>query len=451
MTAMRTASTRIGASLLLGLSAASAHAQWQPLWSTPWQHPEPIHSASPLKVRSAADGATFAGVDVTHHSASHVALVRFNPDGSFAWTRERPAQSLSGLLLLDAGRVAIVGDGGTAAAPLYINVYDATSGNLLWERQAAGGRTLTDERDDTEQVAVDSSGNILLLASDGGDYVIVRYDSAGNPLPTWRRTIDADEDVRASGILALPDGGVIVTGEGASLHGGYVTLRLDAQGSELFRDVDPGGIANPLGPAYLGIDADGNALLAAAPESPGGVPCAQVWKLSPTGARLWTRVLPNPGSLTSSMSIGGFTLAPNGDVLIVADMNSQPFRLVRLDGATGAVRQDVATPLPSNPSSMALAPNGRVLVGGYAFIDSSGHVGGRLVEFAASGAACRVANNVDMFSKVENSASANGWTVLGSTQFIPGTGNDAFVRRYDADGACSVVDVLFANGFQPGL
>jgi hypothetical protein len=80
---------RMVIAVLLTLVAPAAGAQWQPLWSTPWQHPEPFHSASPLRVSMAADGATFAGVDATHHSTAHVALVRFNADGSFAWTRER--------------------------------------------------------------------------------------------------------------------------------------------------------------------------------------------------------------------------------------------------------------------------------------------------------------------------------------------------------------------------
>jgi hypothetical protein len=432
--------------LLLAIAAPAAEAQWQPQWSTPWHHPEPFHSASPLRVRVAADGTTFAGVDVTHHSTAHVALVRFNADGSFAWTRERTAFSLAGIAFVGADRVAIAGDGGVVL-PVYVRLYDAASGDVVWDREAGGGETAVDARHDTQQLAVDASGNLMILASDNGDFVVIRFDANGDALPTWRRTIDADHDVHATGIVALPDGGAIVTGEGRTLGGGYVTVRLDAQGGGVFTDVDLGGIANPLGPSYLALDADGNAVVAAAPESSGGVPRAQVWKLSPTGARAWTKILPNPGSPTSGMSVGGFMLASNGDALVVVDAPGGTFRLLRLAAATGEVVWDVNAPTSGSPSTLGLAPNGRVLIGGYAFVGGGGQVSGRIAEFAANGEPCRVAEDLDMSSAVEASAGAGGWSVLGSTSFIQGVGSDAFVRRYDAEGACTLTDRLFVDGF----
>lgn len=432
--------------VLLAIGAPTADAQWQPQWSTPWQHPEPFHSASPLRVSMAADGATFAGVDATHHSTAHVALVRFNPDGSFAWTREREAFSLAGIAFVGADRVAIAGDGG-AVLPVYVRLYDAATGDVVWDREAGGGEAAVDARHDTQQLVVDANGNLMVLASDNGDFVVIRFDADGNALPTWRRTIDAEQDVHANGIVALPDGGAIVTGEGRTLGGGYVTVRFDAQGGEVFTDVDLGGIANPLGPSYLALDADGNAVVAAAPESSGGVPRAQVWKLSQNGKRLWTKMLPNSGSPTSGMSVGGFMLAANGDTLIVADAPGATFRLVRLAAATGDVVWDVNALAGGSPSTLGLAPNGRVLIGGYAFSGSGGQVSGRIAEFDASGEPCRIAEDLDMFSAVEAGASAAGWSVLGSTHFIQGVGSDAFVRQYDADGTCTLTDRLFVDGF----
>ncbi|MCB1576539.1 MAG: hypothetical protein KDI81_04135, partial [Xanthomonadales bacterium] len=76
------------------LFAPTASADWQPLWSTAWKHPEPFHSASPWRVRVAADGATFAAVDAVHHGLGHIALMRFEDNGQFTWLQEHAAASV---------------------------------------------------------------------------------------------------------------------------------------------------------------------------------------------------------------------------------------------------------------------------------------------------------------------------------------------------------------------
>lgn len=429
----------------LALVAPAAGAQWPPQWSTLWQHPEPFRSAIPLRTHVAADGAIFAATDVTHHNRSHVALARFEKAGNFAWLREHEALSLAGLALLDGGRVAIAGDSPSGAPAIYIRVYDAASGELIWSRETAGGQTFVDTRHDTEQVAVDASGNLMVLASDDGDYVVIRYDPDGNALAPWRRTIDLGAPVYANGIVALADGGAIITGQGRFSGGGYVTVRLDAQGNEVYTDTDLGGIANPLGPAFAVLDSDGNVVVAAAPESPFGVPRAQVWKLAPDGTRLWTKVLPNPASVIDSMSVGGFRLAANGDAIISVEVVRGFFRLVRLAAATGDVVWDVDAAIGGTPTTLAFAPNGRVLIGGHDFF-MGGQVG-RIAEFLSNGAPCRMHDDIGMFSRVKASGSGAGWSVLGTTQFVHGLGNDALVRQFDAVGACTLSDSIFSDGF----
>jgi outer membrane protein assembly factor BamB len=341
----------------------------------------------------------------------------------------------------------IAGDGGSAETPIYVRLYDAATGGLLWNREAGGGRTRVDARYETPQLAIDALGNLMVLASDHGDYVVIRLDADGNALPTWRRTIDAGSDVLATAIVPLPDGGAVITGQGRILGGGNVTVRLDAQGSEIFTDLEVVG-PFPSGPAYLGIDSEGNTVVAAAQETPNGVPRAQVWKLSPNGARMWTTIVPNPGGPTSGMSIGGFALAANGDPLVEADAGAgAPFRLVRLDRATGVVVSDFNAPIGGSRSTFALAANGRVLIGGDAPA-GGGHVSGRIAEFDANGEPCRVATTINMPSSVNAGAGLAGWSVLGATAFVQGVGNDALAARYDADGACTLTDRVFQDGFE---
>ena len=428
--------------------ARSAAAQWEPQWIGVWQYDEPIRAVLPIGVRTGADGSVFAAIDVTHHSRAHATLARFDADGGFAWTREHEVWSFAGAELLDDGRVALVGENKVDGAPVFVRVYDPQSGKVAWERESTSGRLKFDQRFDTRTLAVAANGDLLVRASDGGDFVVIRYDAAGNALPDWRWT-SGGEDVSASEIVALPDGGAIVSGQGDSLGGGYLTVRFDAQGNEVFTDIELGDLGNPLGPSHVVADAAGDFLVAASPESSFGVPKAQVWKIAADGSRLWTRILTNPQDDFSSLDIGGFARAGDGDVLVEANsVIDQRFRLLRLDGASGDALWDSTAAIGGSPSALVQAPNGRILVGGYAFIDSAGHVGGRIAEFDADGTPCRSSADLGMFSNVAAAAGPHGWTVLGTSEYVQGVGNDAVVRRYDANGPCDGADAIFTDGFE---
>jgi hypothetical protein len=442
-------SVHVGKAALVAalLLARSAAAQWEPQWIGVWQYDEPIRAVLPIGVRTGADGSVFAAIDVTHHSQAHATLARFGGDGGFAWTREHEVWTFAGVELVDGGRVAFVGESNSAGPPVFVRVYDPQSGDVVWEHESTSGRLQSDERFDTRALAVAANGDVLVRASDGGDYVVIRYDAAGNALPDWRWASGGDE-VSASEIVALPDGGAIVSGQGDSLGGGYVTVRLDAQGHEVFSDIELGEIGNPLFPSRVRADAHGDFILAASPESTFGEPLAQVWKLAADGRRLWTTVLPNPLGDLASLQIGGLALDSDGNALVEAySVSDQRFRLLRLDGGSGDVLQDSSAAIGGNPTTLAMAPNGRVLIGGYDFIDSSGHVGGRMAEFDAAGMPCRSSLDLGIFSSVAATAGAEGWTVLGTSEYVQGVGNDAVVRRYDANGPCDGADAIFIDGF----
>ncbi|MEP7042628.1 MAG: hypothetical protein ABI843_06170 [Dokdonella sp.] len=436
------------AALAALLCVRSAAAQWEPEWLGVWQYDEPIHAVMPVGVRVAADGSVFAAIDVTHHSQAHATLARFNGDGSFAWTREHDVWTLAAIEPLQVGQVALVGESNAQGPPVFVRVYDGASGDLVWQRESSGGRLRFDERFDAHPLAVGANGDLLVRASDGGDYVVIRTDAAGNALPDWRWASGGDA-VMANEIIALPDGGAIVSGQGNFLGGGYVSVRFDAQGNVVFTDIELGEIGNPLGPVRVRADANGEFIVAAALESKFGEPLAQVWKLAADGTRLWTRVLPNPLGDLASLEVGGLALATWGDVLVEAfSVSDQRFRLLRLDATGGQILRDSIASIGGTPTTLAMAPNGRVLVGGYDFIDSSGHVGARMVEFDADGAPCRSSVDLGMFSNIAATASADGWSVLGASAYVQNVGNDAVVRRYDATGPCDGADAIFADGFE---
>jgi len=439
--------------VLLAASTLSANARtetiapWLPLSSASMQHPEPVHTTLPIQTHIAPDGAIFAEVDVTHHNLAHAALARFNADGSFAWMHEVAGSTPAGFAFLDGGHVVTAATSLLTLNAINVRVYDTATGALTWVREATGGRFAFDERNDTKQVAVDANGNVMVLSNDGGDYVVIRHTADGTALPSWRARIDNANNVRASGIVAMPDGGAIVTGGGAIWGGGFVTVRFDAQGDVVFTDVELGGknsLGNPLGPDYIAVNADGNVMLAGTLETQGGTGHAQVWKLDPSGARLWTQLLPNPGgTLSTPPSVGAFLLAPNGDALVLSKFVGS-YRLVRLAAANGAVIWDAAAS-GGSPSTLAQAENGRILAGGYVLI-GGGQVRARAVEFDATGAKCRIMEDIKPYLKLKANGSAAGWSVLTSNPLVAGVGSDAQMRRYNADGPCT--EKLFGDGFE---
>lgn len=427
------------------LGTPTATAQWQPQWSTFWQHPEAFVSASGLRVRVANDGATCAAASVTHHNTSHVALMRFDADGNFEWLQEYQASVDAGMVFIGANRIAMTGNVGSVFAPVDIRVYDTNSGVLIWDRQSQAGHVSPASIYDTPQLAVDASGNLMALASDQGDYVVIRFDPDGNGLPTWRYQVEADSDVTATSIVALPDGGAVITGRGQPLHGN-VTVRLDASGNEVFSDTEITG-PHPFGPGYIGLANDGSIIVAAARETSNGTPLVRVWKMSATGARLWTKFLPNPDFSTGATMLGGFALGADGDPRLVIDKGAgAPFTLVRLDGVSGEVVAYASAPINGNPTSLTLADNGRALIGGFG--SGGGQVSTRMAEFTASGVPCRVSGDNGIKGALNVAAGPNGWHVFGGTIFVPGVGNSAVTSRYDSDGNCTLTDDVFADGFE---
>jgi PQQ-like domain len=437
------------AAVLAAALALPAQAQWTPQWTSAWQHPEAFRAAGVQRLRVAADGATFAAIDVTHHGRSHDALARFNADGTFAWLREHESLGVASLELLPGGRIALIATSATPGARIDVRVYDTATGDLAWSRGPNTAQLHFDERDETRHLALDPAGNLLIAGSDGADFVVLRYAPNGDALPAWRADVGVS-NVRATSIFALPDGGAIVSGPGDTLDGGFRTVRFDAAGAVAFDDTEPGDIGNPLGPSYLAPTADGGFLVAAAPESNFGVPEATVWKLAADGTRQWTTVLPNPSpSPGMGLDVRGLVATPDGDALVVVDTAfSAGFRLLRLRGSDGRVMLQAQSATAGHPTTFALAPNGRVLVGGYVFSGASGTVTARIAEFNARGAPCRAATDLAMMSAVAAISADGRWTIGGASMFVQGFGSDALLRRYDADGACT--DAIFGGGFEAG-
>lgn len=431
----------------LAATTALAQAQWRPQWASEWHDPA-LGTALPIALRLAADGSVFAAVDNVRPGTNYATIVRFDADGRFAWLRERAVQSTAGMELLGEGRIALVAEPSSGTDGALVRVIDAASGDLIWERSAGDARLRYDNRNQTHVLARAANGELLVRASNAGDVVVIRHDADGNALPPWRWT-SAWGAVVAEDIVAVADGGAWVSGRydgGSGIEDGYFVVRFDAEGGAFVVDLDADDIGPPQAASLLALDAAGNAIVAAEPESRFGAPHAQVWKLAPDGTVLWAVAAPSALSPTLGMLLGGVAVAADGDVLFEAHAASETrFRLLRLDGASGRVRQAEPAAIGRISTTLALASDGRVLIGGY---DSDAANAARIAEFDAFGRPCRFDAELHMSTRVKAAATDGAWTVLGVGPSVAGVGNEVLVRRYDANGACSGdADRIFGNGF----
>jgi len=433
---------RTGSLLCAALASAPALAQWTPAWIGSWQYAPSPRGVTPHDVRLGAHGRIFTLLDAGHDGMSRTALARFDEGGAFAWLRERPGSTDRGMALLPDGGVAVV----DAFGPMVrVRVHDGDNGDVVWEDDTQPGRISAG----TRQLAAGADGDVLVPVIDGNDIVVARHAGDGRRLPDWRWSPGA-EDLQAEDIVATADGGAVVGVAGDMLTGGYLVVRFDASGQVVFHDRElgtlDGGTFNRR--LFLALDGADNVLAQGSLQNPFGDMQAQVWKIAPDGSRLWTRRLANPVDERFGIEAVGLALDAAGDALTAAQPGfGQGLRLQRFDSATGTLRQDVPAPLDGDPRGLARAPNGRVLVNSTYSIDFQGHVGARVVEFDARLRPCRSLDLGDRYFHMVSSGGPRGWTSVAASLFAE-TGNDAYVLRHDADGACDAADTIFADDFE---
>ncbi|WP_300616565.1 hypothetical protein [Dokdonella sp.] len=428
--------------LAAAFATTVAGAAWEPLWVGSWEYGTMPRGATPVDVRVAADGRLFALLHLTHDGMEHVALARFDEGGAFAWLRERrTTANPPGMELLADGRVAVVDAFGNVAR---VRVQDGDSGDVVWEDESQAGRISAGVR----QLAVGRDGDLLVPVIDGDDLLVARYSADGQRLPDWRWS-PGSEDLQVETIVATDDGGAVVGVAGDMLTGGYLLVRFAADGKVVFHDRELGtlGGATFNRRLHVALDEAGDLFVQGALQNPFGAMQAQVWKTAPDGTRRWTRRIAHPDDPRFGSAAVGLVLDGAGDPVVAPQpVLDEGFRLLRLDSATGEVRQESAAAVGGDPRRLVRAPNGRWRVDGTYFIDWQGHIGARIAEFDADLRPCRSLDAGDRHFFSVSTASAAGWTVLAGTLFS-GLANDAQVLRYDADGTCERGDAIFPDGF----
>ncbi len=435
------------------LIATLARAQVAPIWSSSWTS---IGNASdiPQLVRATPDG----GAIVVARSegpgvSARLQILRFGADGSLLWQQQDCASAAP--LAIFASEIppvvlALANDGTAVMAAVCVDInnemqlrlkkFALASGALIWQVQRDLSPTGLNMR--SPLLARDAAANRIVVAVDDvGDYVVLRYDEAGQASAEIRsgasNRIDTPTDI---GLQA--DGGIVLTGleQQSPTHLGYRTIGFNSDGSERFVDQLMGVTPSVSGLAFLSIDAQGAITVAASPESMCGLTELAVYRLSASGQRLWTRMGDGPCSNSVSERPQLIQALADQSVLVVSDVSH--------GGQAGGITVQRITK-SGNRVWRRTAPNSVGLLEGAAVDFSAARVRavGRagMAEWNFNGTLCQ--STAQAFNG-SASVIANGanWLVAHTSAFSSLTNLDMKLNLYP--GVACVDDVLFANGYE---
>jgi hypothetical protein len=189
--------------------------------------------------------------------------VKYTQDGSQRWARDfsspgYKAESAEALAIGPDNRVVVVGryvhEGDSVVG---VVCYDA-QGTFQWSSIYNAGDYFELE-DNARSVVIDDAGNTYVAAdgidsaTEGRDFVLLKYDPAGNLL--WdRRATGPNSDI-APTVLLGPEGNIYVSGLS---NGGYRLVAFDAEGNQLWSRQHGGAVTGDATPDHAAIDVHGH-------------------------------------------------------------------------------------------------------------------------------------------------------------------------------------------------
>ena len=368
-------------------------------------------------------------------------------------------------------------------------------------------------------VAIAPSGNVYAVGGTGqespggtfgtGTYaaLILKYDSAGTL--EWSRTIDSAIDINiASDLVVDPsDESIYVVGRAdrASTHG-MLALKYDASGNSLWAQTFPpqqalghlslarlranGNLVaagytgaailvfefSPQGlldwsatlpggdyPTDLAFDTVGDVIVAGGNTTSNDHTQFAVWKLSPTGAAVWTKTFTDGGN---SYEIAAAVLCDTANAIYAAgrliDAAGNPHgALIKLDGSGTLLWKQESQGTMSNPpyygeslNQLAFAPNGDVRVDGVTANAGSGsdiHV----LEYAPDGSLTWQATwngpgsqddyDIKMITEVDGSTTVVASSEQPSGAYVP------VALRWNVDGTLRWAETRLLSSSQRAL
>ncbi len=298
----------------------------------------------------AAGNIYVAGVTSTVPSGADFITIKYDPDGNELWTQINPGgfgDAVHGLVVTDTGESVVVGESSNGTS-----CYDATTifyepdGTQRWMQTYTS--PITCGLDAGSDIAFGANGEVYVVGhvetEDGLDFLLIRYDSAGNEV--WVREPVISGTQLAARVMVDSQGDIVFTGATTS-PSDIMTLKYDANGNQIWEaSVDISGEDIPRNMAIGPDDAvyiTGYATIASLSMSTA--------KLDADGILQWTATHDEP----VSADVGyGIALDNTGNVIVTGSSNILTIRYLQ----SGPPPADVLIELtPVNPP-VSIPPEG---------------------------------------------------------------------------------------------
>jgi len=280
-------------------------------------------------VASAADGSAYVvgitdsfSIDPFGNPSPRIFVVKFATDGSLSWQQIWNGTTIRGLGRPDVavsadGSVYITGITADNGGDAVLLKFDS-NGTLLWERTWGGAQS-----DAGLAVATAPDGSAYITGSEtsfgsGFGQFIIKFDSAGNLV--WQRIADR---VNGNAVAVAPDGSVYAAGTTPRDDIGnfdMVVLKITAAGSLVWqRTYSAGDVVDPRGRMAAGPD--GSIVIAGAIQAPRQQfvdIAALIVKLTSDGALVFDRQFAGRVSETGD----GVAVAPDNTIYVAGTTTS---------------------------------------------------------------------------------------------------------------------------------
>lgn len=308
---------------LLG-GGAAARAEWPLVWDFDGRGDDPVAARLGANGAAAGDLWVLTSSSAQGQLSPQAVLLRLGPDGGIVWTGEDPdLPTPQALALRDDGSTLVIGRDG---AGLRATAFTA-AGTLAWSRSRSG--VAADNPLNGPQAspiwdagAAEGAGAWRIPCGLGGDFAVLSFTAAGDPLPDIVWSPPAG-DGRATSLLPRASGGLLVAGLVNLTPPGWWTVALDAAGGEVWKHFDDGGTGAGIFTGAFLLSAD-PVRLWADDETLCGVFSLYLWALdAATGTPLWDATWP-PNEVPNCNGFIPDSVALEGDRIVAAGVGNVP-------------------------------------------------------------------------------------------------------------------------------
>ncbi len=285
-------------SLVLAVTTAPAQTAWVQRYSGPGNS----DSHATAIVLDSSNNVVVTGYSTNAASGYDFATIKYSSVGSPVWTNRYngPANGddqASAVVVDTTNNVIVTGVSGSAPNGDFVTIKYSSAGAPLWTNRYNGPAN----GDDYAWAMVrDASNNVIVAGSSWNgtayDYATIKYSGAGVPVWTNRYNAPANDNDQASAVAVDASNNVIVTGySGNGTDNDYTTIKYSTAGVPLWTNRYDGP-ANGDDYAYsLVVDASNNIVVTGSSWNGTDNDYATI-KYSGTGVPLWTNRYDGPAT-----------------------------------------------------------------------------------------------------------------------------------------------------------